>query len=191
MEVGENEISSAAVFDWPVDTLDYGIFRKLKHTCRQRSMRTFDLDVNRHLASSLNFYMQNFFFSFRHTRGVKPAVLLQPLPVCWLLVFPLPGEPSILWPFWRLGDSTLPERVERDALSAAALRRKPQPHLCWAQHGGHQPHQCSFHVLGEGKHNTQLSSYSGIFWMIFFISPIRRLSFLHCNIHNTARFRQE
>lgn len=59
--VGENEISSAAVFDWPVDTLDYGIFRKLKHTCRQRSMRTFDLDVNRHLASSLNFYMQHFF----------------------------------------------------------------------------------------------------------------------------------
>ena len=62
----------------------------------------------------------------------------------------LPGEPPFLRPRRGPRQPPLPQRVQRAAHAAAALRRQPPAHLRRPQHGHHQPAELPFHVLREG-----------------------------------------
>lgn len=61
------------------------------------------------------------------------------------------GQPAIIRPIRGPSVIALSEWIQCDALPEAALWRQPHPHLCWTQHGRHQPPQHTLHVLWEGK----------------------------------------
>ena len=66
------------------------------------------------------------------------------------LVFLLPGKPGPVRPLRRPCVAAPPQRVLRAAHPAPEVRLQPHPHLCWGQHGHHQPHHTPRHLLRKG-----------------------------------------